>query len=210
MRSFLKGLAWFAGVIVVLMIAARIFFVKAWRIPDDPTLSASVAPSIASGDLVLVLFRGQREVGDLVRCAHPEDHSRWIVGRIVGVQGDRVKVGTMFVEVNGRKYRTTEACVQQHYDITGPGGVENTLSCNRVDFAGSWHFILSKGGEGRESNEVTVGPGRYYLVSDNRYDYWDSRDFGTVPAETCTEKVLFRLWGKEGFFGSESRFDYLR
>ncbi|NUP09473.1 MAG: signal peptidase I [Polyangiaceae bacterium] len=211
MRKFLKGLAWVAGVIAVIVIVARIFFVKPWRIPDDAPLNASIAPTLESGDLVLVLFSGTREAGDLVRCAHPEEPTRWIVGRIHGNGGDKVMVEGQFATINGRKYRTTEACLHDHYDVVAPGGVKKTLSCNRVDFGGGWHYILwQAGSEVSPSNETLVGPDRYYLVSDNRTDSWDSRDYGTVPANTCTDKVLFRLWGKGGFFDSDRRFEYLR
>lgn len=210
MRTYFKVLAWIVGVIAVISIVARIFFVKVWRIPNDEVLAASIEPTLSAGDLVLVLHSGTREAGDLVRCPHPEESTRWIIGRYVAGANDRVLVDSGFVQINGRKYRTTEACLQDTYEIVGQGGVKETLSCTRVDFGGGWHFILTKPGEMDTSNETTVGSGRIYLVSDNRYMYWDSRDFGTVPQETCTEKVLFRLWSKEGFFSSERRFEYLR
>ncbi|MBK6512613.1 MAG: signal peptidase I [Polyangiaceae bacterium] len=210
MRTYLKFLAWVTGILVVISIIARIFFVKPWRIPDDEVLGASIEPTLSRGDLVLVLHSGTREAGDLVRCPHPEQASRWVIGRFVGSSSDRVMLDSGFVQINGRKYRTTESCLQDHYEIQGPGGVKETLSCARVDFGGGWHFILLKPGELETSNETTVGAGRIYLVSDNRYFGFDSRDFGTVAQDTCKEKVLFRLWSKEGFFSSNRRFDYIR
>lgn len=209
MRKFLKGLAWVVGILAVIVGLGRLLLFRVWRVPEDPMMAASLAPTLEAGDLVLVLFRGERVVGDLVRCPHPEEPTRWISGRITGIAGDRVLVDGGFVQVNGRKYRTTEACVENHLEVTGLGGVKNTLSCSRVEFAGGWHFIAMPL-DGAVSNESTVGAGRYYLVSDNRNDSFDSRDFGTVPAETCTEKIVFRLWGKNGFFDDERRFEYVR
>ena len=91
---------------------------------------------------------------------------------------------------------------------TGPGGVKREIGCQRVDFAGGWHFIALADNYDA-STETTVGADKLYLVSDNRMDFFDSRDFGTVAANTCTEKVFFRLWSKEGFFSSHRRFEYL-
>jgi len=47
-------------------------------------------------------------------------------------------------------------------------------------------------------------------VSDNRQYPYDSRDFGPVSRETCTEKVFFRLVGAGGFYDSETRNQYIR
>lgn len=207
-KKFLKGLGWTAGSIAVLLILARLIFFKVWRVPTDESVDASVRPTLEGGDLVLVLHAGTREVGDVVRCPHPETPTRWIVGRIYGVAGDRVHVEGSFVEVNGRRYRTVESCVDDRVVFTGPGGVKRELACQRVDFAGGWHFI-AMADNSDVSNETTVGADKLYLVSDNRNDFFDSRDFGTVAANTCTEKVFFRLWSKEGFFSSRRRFEYL-
>lgn len=207
-KKFLKGLGWTVGSIAVLLILARLIFFKVWRVPTDESVDASVRPTLEGGDLVLVLHAGTREVGDIVRCPHPETPTRWVVGRIYGVASDRVSVEGSFVQVNGRKYRTVESCVEDHVAYTGPGGVQRKLGCQRVDFAGGWHFIATAD-NGDVSTETTVGADKLYLVSDNRTDFFDSRDFGTVPASTCTEKVFFRLWTKEGFFSSRRRFEYL-
>ncbi len=55
--------------------------------------------------------------------------------------------------------------------------------------------------------EHLVGPGRYYLVSDNRYYHEDSRDFGAVLKETCVDSIAFRLWSKEGIGDGAQRLD---
>jgi signal peptidase I len=57
---------------------------------------------------------------------------------------------------------------------------------------------------------VTVKPGQFFLVSDNRQFPLDSRDFGPVDASTCTETIVFRLWGPGGYFNPNRRFDLIR
>ncbi len=208
MRRFLKGLGWTIGILAVLVGLARLFLFRVWTVPSDPSVVVSIAPTLEEGDVVLLLTRGDREAGDLVRCPHPSE-SRWLVGRIAGTAGDKVVVAGNFVQINGRKYRTTDACLEEKVHVTTAAGKGEDLSCQRVDFGGDWHYILM-GPDAEDSDEKTVGPDSVFLVSDNRNDFFDSRDFGDLPASSCQDKIVFRLWGKEGFFQSKHRFDYIR
>ena len=40
MAKLLRGFLWVAGVCAVLALAARLLFLKAWTIPEDPALNA--------------------------------------------------------------------------------------------------------------------------------------------------------------------------
>ncbi len=212
MPKFLKGLLWVAGLtgLVVLLLRALLF--KVWTVPDDPILAASLAPSLNGGDVVLVLTKGERGVGDLVRCTDPEDAQRWVVGRIYGTPGDRVAVSNGIVSINGRRYATTEACLEDSVDTVDPrSGAPVKISCSRVEVAGGWHF-MGRGAEtaSHDIPEHTVGADRFFLISDNRSSPEDSRHFGAVFAAQCVDKISFRLWGKEGFGASKHRFDVIR
>jgi signal peptidase I len=83
--------------------------------------------------------------------------------------------------------------------------------CGRVDMAGGWHFVgSSPKGPNSDERKHTVGPGLFFLVSDNRDVHDDSRDFGWVPVEYCQERVVFRFWGASGFSDAQSRFSVIR
>jgi signal peptidase I len=45
-------------------------------------------------------------------------------------------------------------------------------------------------------------------LSDDRYLHLDSRDYGTVPEESC-QHVFFRLWGAAGFGDASRRFNII-
>lgn len=211
MRKSVKFLLWFGGFIVVAMIVGYAMGLRFWTVPDDPYLGASMEPTLSAGDMVIVLKSGERSASDLVRCRDPEDAQRWVVGRIYGQANDKVKIEGGFATVNGKRYRTNEACAESQVDTIDPStGVAKKLSCSRIEFAGGWHMVAIGEGLDTSPSEHTVGAGRYYLVSDNRVYHDDSRDFGAVQAETCDGKLLFRLWGKEGFVGSRRRFTYVR
>jgi signal peptidase I len=209
--KFLKGALWVAGIVGLITLVLRIFLFKVWTIPADAILGASLAPTLSSGDVVLVLTRGERGLGDLVRCTDPEDPQRWVVGRIYGLEGDRVSVSGGFVTVNGRRYTTTESCVENTVETVDPrSGAPAKVSCSRVELGGGWHFMALGPDVGEAPREHVVGPGRFFLISDNRSYHEDSRDFGAVLKETCIDRVTFRLWGKEGFGDAKRRFDVIR
>jgi hypothetical protein len=55
-----------------------------------------------------------------------------------------------------------------------------------------------------------VGPGKTFLVSDNRRFPYDSRNYGSVDSSTCKESIFFRLVSKNGFLDVKPRFTYIR
>jgi signal peptidase I len=52
---------------------------------------------------------------------------------------------------------------------------------------------------------MKVPAGHVFLASDNRYYHDDSRDFGSVPKDSCHERVVFRLWSARGWFDEARR-----
>ena len=61
-------------------------------------------------------------------------------------------------------------------------------------------------GEGPPQYHVQAG--KVFLMSDDRYLHYDSRNFGTVPQASC-QHILFRLWGANGFADSSRRFNII-
>lgn len=211
MRKFLKFIAWTTGIIAVVVLILRATVLRVWTIPDDDVLGASLAPTLAAGDVVLVWTVGERGANDLVRCTDPEDPQRWVMGRVYATAGDTISLENGIVTLNGRRYNTSENCVNGTVTIQDPGsGHTKELSCARIEFAGGWHFIALGTDAAGKDPQHKVGPGRFYLVSDNRADHEDSRDFGAIDATTCRDKVVFRLWSKEGFGDDAHHFDYIR
>lgn len=209
MRKFLKFLLWVVGALSFVIIVLRLTVFDYWTIPDDQVLDASIRPSLSAGDLVVISTVGSRVFGDLVRCTDPEDAQRYVVGRIVGMPGDKIEVRNPDVIVNGKKYNAVDACKEDVAMVPHPtSGSPVKLGCGRVEMAGGWHFRLS-GPSAESPTQHTVGEGRVYLLSDDRSFHDDSRDFGAIPIESCTGVILFRIWGKGGFSDESGRFSYI-
>lgn len=214
MEKVLRGLFWIGVVVGVLCLIARLTFCQTWTIPDDALLSASVAPTLSGGDLVLILTRGTPGFGDLVRCPDPEDASAWVVGRIVGVAGDIVETSGAQLSVNGKRFEGESACNPSTVTVKHPDtSSEVQLHCDVVNMGGGWHYRAYDAKAGADASGTTrreVGAGMFYLVSDDRKFHDDSRDFGPVPVASCKEKIFFRLVSKAGWGDDKARLSYIR
>jgi signal peptidase I len=211
MGRYPKGFLWATGLLAVVAIALRALLFKVWTIPDDPRLAASVAPTLAAGDVVLVLTRGEPGFGDLVRCTDPKDASRFVVGRIAGLGYDVVETDAHRLIVNGKRYDGGRACPASAFTVAHPtSNADVELRCDVVEMGGGWHYRgLSATPFQPTKTRTDVENGTVYLLSDNREIHDDSRDFGLLQSATCTERIVFRLWGKEGFSDVKRRMTYI-
>jgi signal peptidase I len=212
MGKLVRGLLWTAAVLVVIGLVVRTVFLDAWVVPDDPKTSASVAPSMEGGDTILFMRHNKPAFGDLVRCTDPEDATKYVVGRVVGLSGDTVETNGRELSVNGRRYIGEMACAEGKIAVPHPtSGSTVEISCDQVQIAGHPHLRgwSDKAGIFTPTKKV-VGQGMLYLLSDDRSYHDDSRDFGTVPADSCTGRIVFRLWGKEGWKDDKRRMTFVQ
>ncbi|WP_437733406.1 signal peptidase I [Sorangium sp. So ce1335] len=212
MRKLLNGLLWILGTLVVIGAVLRALVLDVWTVPDDPLLGASIAPSLAPGDTVVVLTRGTPGFGELVRCPDPEAPGSHIVGRIAGVPGDTVEVDHSALLVNGHRYDAEVACAEPRLTLTDPAtGNPVELACDMVMMGPGLHLRAT----GRKPplerrHRVEVRPDTVFLLSDNRSYHDDSRDFGLQPRAACNQRIVFRLWGGGGWGDAQRRFTFVR
>ncbi|MBK8255756.1 MAG: signal peptidase I [Polyangiaceae bacterium] len=206
MRKFWRGLGWTVGALAVIALFLRLFFITVWTMPDDPYL-VSNAPTLAPGDVVLVLHRGEPGFGDLVRCPDPQQPGQWVVGRIAGVSGDQVEMDGARLVVNGKTYSGESACTEPRMMVRHPETQKETeVACEVVQMGGGWHYRAAAITQFQEQKKsASVGFGKVFLASDNRTMHDDSRDFGLLDRDTCKERVVFRLWSKAGWSDDKSR-----
>ena len=198
------------GVIIVFL---RVTALRWWKVPEgDPYLEASVAPSLKGGDWVILWRMTPPALGSLVLCPEPKHPERVVIGRMVGEERQRVKVDGTRVYVNDRAQPSEGDCADDRFKVVPPaGGAEVEQRCSMEVVGGMIH----PRGEAEATAElpiyeVQLHGGQVALVSDNRRYPYDSRDYGVVERDTCTETVIFRLWGSKGFFDTTRRFQYIR
>jgi signal peptidase I len=209
--SKLRTLGWTVFALGAFGGIARLTFVDVWKIPDD--FGISIDPTLSQGDTVLMLTRGKPGFGDLVRCPDPDGSGNFVVGRIAGVAGDSVQVQGRELRVVGKRYDGEMACpVDMDPEVTHPvSGEKITLVCDQVQMGGRLHYRGYSPKKDAESQvNASVGEGMLFLISDDRSYHYDSRDFGTVPAASCKNRIFFRLWGKGGWADDKKRLSYIR
>jgi signal peptidase I len=212
MRRLVNGLLWTLGFLLVVALALRALVLDVWTVPNDPVLSASIAPTLAAGDTIVVLTRGTPGFGELVRCADPETPGSYIVGRIAGLAGDIVETDGSTLIVNNTRYEGESACPSPKLMVADPStGRDVEVACDEVTMGSGRHARgVSRKRPLERPLRTQVRLDTVFLLSDHRTLHDDSRDFGLQPRAACKQRIVFRLWSRGGWGDEEGRFTYVR
>lgn len=193
---------------------ARATAIRWWRIPsDDPYLDASIRPTLRAGDLVILWRLTEPNVGDLVLCPEPTredtESGRIVIGRIVAEQRDAVAVKDGRILVNDQAFAIDSRCAESDFLVQDPETNEEFEQHCSMERVGATVHKVGRNGVGirpvPDRSAIDVNDGAVWLASDNRQLPYDSRDYGSVPRDECTETVIFRLVSAGGYFDVASR-----
>ncbi len=173
--------------IITVAVFTVTFSLQPFRIP-----SASMEPTLLVGDFLLV-NKGEPELptwlspfpthpilrGDVVVFYYPVDPSLHLVKRVIGLPGDRLRMR------NGRVY-INELPLDEPYAVYSRSHRDSFrddfphLQSTDPDVSSRWwselqHLV--------DHGELTIPPGQYFVLGDNRNDSEDSRYWGLVPRE---------------------------
>lgn len=166
---------------IILALIIRTFIVQAFKIP-----SGSMEDTLAVGDHILVnkFIYGTKipftdnkilpvrdpKRGDVIVFEYPEDPSKDFIKRIVGTPGDVVQVRDKKVFVNGQLY-------------------ENPHEVHKEK------EIIPQAQNPRDNTKpITVPPGAYFVMGDNRDRSYDSRFWGFVKSEKIKGLAFIKYW----------------
>ena len=175
---------------VILALFVRTFVVQAFKIP-----TGSMENNLLIGDHLLVnkfvygpartsleravLPIGAIRRGDVLVFKYPEQPDRDFIKRVIGLPGDSLEVREKKVYVNGTALDEPYA----HY--LSPASEGSAL-----------HEVTSFDVRERYG-PVTVPPGHYFMMGDNRDNSQDSRYWGFLPSENIKGKALLIYWSFE-------------
>ena len=185
-KSLVREYAEAIFIAVLLALAIRQAGVQAFTIP-----SGSMMETLLVGDYILVnkfLYGAELpfsdthlpglrkpERGDIVVFKYPNDESRDFIKRIVAVGGDTVQVQDNRVMLNGR-------LIEEPY--VRPGSIPAVPSTHCGYLYGC--------------DSLTVPPGSYFVMGDNRDSSQDSRYWGFVRREKIRGKAFLIYWSWNG------------
>ncbi len=190
--------------VLAIVLVLRSFLVEPFQIP-----SASMVPTLEVGDFILVnkfsyglrlpvtgsklLAIGEPERGDVMVFFPPND-KRYFIKRVVGLPGDRIEIRDKVLTINGE-------LAPQTLLAELPAG-RPSYQLLKEDLGGVAHEVRMEIFKPRgrtplgydpDNLSLTVQPGHYFMMGDNRDNSSDSRFWGQVPEENVVGKA-FAIW----------------
>lgn len=186
--------------VIAVVLLLRSFVAEPFRIP-----SGSMIPTLLVGDFILVnkfayglrdpvfhtrfLGNGSPERGDLVVFRWPPDPSTDFIKRIVGLPGDKIVYRNKTLYINGVEAPLSADGVYATSGAGRPGAAYRMLE----KLGELEHHILVNPTQRPDDFEITIPQGQYFAMGDNRDGSYDSRGWGTVPADNMVGKAFF-IW----------------
>jgi len=195
--------------VILAVLLLRSFLVEPFRIP-----SGSMMPTLLVGDFILVnkfsyglrlpvldskiVEIGSPQRGDVAVFRFPKDPSTDYIKRLVGIPGDTIEYRNKTLIVNGEPVPQTP---EGRYVGVGSGAGQTGYLKATEDLTGRAHAILVNpmapdlppGCRVLAYGPITVPPGHYFAMGDNRDNSNDSRCWGLVPDRNLVGKA-FAIW----------------
>jgi len=137
--------------------------------------------------------------GDIVVFLSPAEAGLYVVKRIMGIPGDRIRLRDGVVYRNGGKLE--EPYVIPHKSTDGYDANrsyrENFPAVMPSDFNNltpAWQLALPQHVQG---DDLVVPPDSYFAMGDNRDVSYDSRFWGFIPRENVIGRPMFIYWSFE-------------
>ena len=194
--------------ILVVALFVMTFAVQPFRIP-----SPSMEPTLLVGDFLLVDKQPETNSGllpanaiqrrDVVVFHFPVDPNIHLVKRVIGLPGERLHLHDGRVYIDGKlldePYAVYRLAAPDRYRDNFPQVGDADPAVNS-DWFIRMHRLVKNG-------ELTIPPGQYFVMGDNRNDSDDSRYWGLVPQAAIVGKpqlVYFSLRERDSDSDSDS------
>lgn len=212
-REYIEALL-IAGFIALFI---RAFIIEAFKIP-----SGSMIPTLSVGDHIFVnkfvyglripfskkyiVKFGEPKRGDVIVFICPVEEGKDFIKRVIGLPGDKIHISNTSVEVNGEVLEHEEVTVSKDdndkrlLDVKGSDIKEIPFVPDYMNFnfyeeevGDVEHLVQYEKDVFRNSYDVEVPPGHYFVMGDNRDNSADSREWGFVPDGNVKGKAMF-VW----------------
>jgi signal peptidase I len=184
---------------VVIAIFVITFIVQAFQIPSE-----SMENTLLVGDYLLVnklCYGGQGLAdrfmpyqkiarGDVIVFHYPVDPQQHFVKRVIGVPGDKLRMVSKKVLINGKPLDEPYVRFLEPPNNLFRDNFPRT-DVYAVNMEGNWLLEMRKL---VEDGQLIIPEGHYFVMGDNRDNSQDSRYWGFVPRENIIGRPLVIYW----------------
>jgi signal peptidase I len=184
---------------VVIAIFVITFIVQAFQIPSE-----SMENTLLVGDYLLVnklCYGGQGLAdrfmpyqkiarGDVIVFHYPVDPQQHFVKRVIGVPGDKLRMVSKKVLINGKPLDEPYVHFLEPPNNLFRDNFPRT-DVYAVNMEGNWLLEMRKL---VEDGQLIIPEGHYFVMGDNRDNSQDSRYWGFVPRENIIGRPLVIYW----------------
>lgn len=166
----------FTEIVETLITSFIVLMVIYWTVAlPEVVIGASMEPTFYSGERILVeritKYLEPYERGDVVVLHPPGDDNVDYIKRIIGVEGDVVKVldCKVYISRDGNRFK-----LEEPYLYEG--------------------ICTQEGPKLKEGRSLRIEEDQFLVLGDNRNKSADSRSFGLIEEGRILGKVVFRFW----------------
>lgn len=209
MKSLIKFALSATLIVAIITIVGRLFLFDIGK-----TANYSMAPNIIPGDIFLFRTIGLLGKGDIAVCQHPEDPSSLVIGRILGVPGDKLKLKNNHFSYGRSTVHHNYTSPLIYFDTSTEEHMKYVVRIAEEKVGGVLYSVaFMDTSRGQHFQETIVPEHQFFIVGDNRNMAHDSRNFGFVPIASCLGEAVFLLWASEtngDLKQSERSFSWIR
>lgn len=179
------------------------FCLQAFEIPSssmedtlligDHVFVDRVTPAPKTNWFPIIPYRNVQR-GDIIVFLSPAEPGLFVVKRIIGIPGDRIRLQDAVVYRNGEALK--EPYVKRSRNDYNPYR-DNFPTISPLEGAGvtpEWHLTMN---EHIQNGELVVPSDSYFAMGDNRDVSYDSRWWGFIPRENIVGRPMFIYWSFE-------------
>ncbi len=130
--------------------------------------------------------------GDIIVFRYPPDLTQTLVKRLIGAPGDHIRIAAGEVYRNGLKLKEPYVLHKHPQQLAEDNFPAQC--CRQVKTAADALHQADMLAANVHDGELTVPPGMYFAMGDNRDESYDSRYWGLVPRENIVGKPLIIYW----------------
>ena len=189
--------------ILAFVLVLRSFVIEPFQIP-----SGSMMPTLQVGDYILVnkytyglrlpvvgtkiVEVDQPKRGDAV-VFFPPHQDIYFIKRVIGLPGDQVTYKNKVLSVNGKVMEQTLLAELPPLNPQMRMFTENLQAVEHLAQSALHRYTVTPTTNQQGDFSITVKPGHYWVMGDNRDNSADSRSWGQVPEERLVGKA-FAIW----------------